>query len=502
MVRRGPRTQHARTETPDSELAAPLTAAVPHSDVLIVGAGSAGSVVAARLSADPGCTVTVLEAGPGLADPGLLTQTANGLQLPIGVDSPLAQRYQTRLTDRPVRQQTIVRGATVGGSGAINGGYFCRGLPSDFDRAAIPGWAWSDVLEHFRSIENDLDFDGPAHGGSGPIPVRRTRQMTGITERFIAAAHRAGYPWIADLNDAGPDLVSGLGAVPLNIVDGIRVGPGTGYLVPALKRSNLTLLEQTQATRLRFKGSTAVGVDAVGPAGPISVAADRVVLCAGAIQSAHLLMLSGIGDEAMLRAAGVVVRAPLPVGLSCIDHPEWVLPTTWTVAAARPPLEVVLTTTDNVEIRPYTGGFVAMVGDSAEGHPDWPHIGVALMQPRARGKITLISADPRVSPRIEHCYDSEPDDVAALRAGSELARELASAATNVGLPAWSTSQHLCSTAPMGTDADPRTVVDPRCRVRGIDKLWVIDGSILPVITSRGPHATIVMAGHRGAEFVV
>lgn len=139
-----------------------------HSDVLIVGAGSAGSVVAERLSADSGCAVTVLEAGPALDDPVLLAQTANGLQLPIGVGSPLVRRYQTSLTARPTRRHPIVRGTTVGGSGAVNGGYFCRGLPRDFDRLALPGWAWSDVLDSFRAIETDLDFDGPAHGLAGP----------------------------------------------------------------------------------------------------------------------------------------------------------------------------------------------------------------------------------------------------------------------------------------------------------------------------------------------
>ncbi len=160
-----------------------------HSDVLIVGAGSAGSVVAERLSADPSRTVTVLEAGPGLTDPGLLAQTVNGLQLPIGVGSPLVHRYLTKLTDRPVRQLPIVRGATIGGSGAVNGGYFCRGLPSDFDGIGVPGWAWSDVLDHFRAIETDLDFDTPAHGDSGPIPVRRTHDMTGSTGTLSC-----GYP--------------------------------------------------------------------------------------------------------------------------------------------------------------------------------------------------------------------------------------------------------------------------------------------------------------------
>lgn len=477
-----------------------MTAAVRHSDVLIVGAGSAGSVVAERLSADPSCLVTVLEAGPGLADPGLLALTTNGLQLPIGIDSPLVQRFRTQLTDRPVRRLPIVRGATVGGSGAINGGYFCRALPQDFDHYSIPGWGWPEVLEHFRAIETDLDFADPSHGRTGPIPVRRTREMTGTTERFIAAARRAGFRWIADLNNVGPEPVSGLGPVPLNIVDGVRTGSGAGYLLPALVRPNLTLYAQRQVVRLRFSGNTAVGVDALGPAGAETFTADRIVLCAGAIQTAHLLMLSGVGDATLLRAARVPVISALPVGLACSDHPEWVLPTRWPVAPARPVLEVVLST-EHVEIRPYTGGFVAMTGDGAAGHPDWPHIGVALMRPRARGRITLVSADPGVPPHIEHRYDSVPEDISALRRGIELARELADVTTDVGEHAWSTSQHLCGSAPMGADDDPGAVVDHRCRVFGIDHLWVIDGSILPVVPSRGPHATIVMLAHRAAEFV-
>ncbi|ORW48440.1 dehydrogenase [Mycobacterium parmense] len=468
--------------------------------MLIVGAGSAGSVVAERLSADPGCAVTVLEAGPALADPALLARTANGLQLPIGAGSPLVRRYQTTLTDRPPRRAPIVRGATIGGSGAVNGGYFCRGLPRDFDEPAIPGWGWPEVLESFRAIETDLDFTGPAHGDSGPIAVRRTREMTGTTERFIAAAQRAGFEWIADVNDSAPQIDSGVGSVPLNIVDGIRIGSGAAYLIPALGRPNLTVLSQTRASRLRFAGTTAVGVDAIGPNGSASMTADRIVLCGGAIQSAHLLMLSGVGGHGMLRAVDIEPIAPLPVGASFSDHPEWVLPTDWAVAPGRPVLEVVLLTGD-LEIRPYTGGFVAMTGDGSGGRPDWPHLGVALMRPRARGRMTLVSADPDVAPLIEHRYDSEPDDIRALRQGSELARELVAGATHLGEPAWSTSQHLCGTTPMGPADDPRAVVDHRCRVHGVENLWVIDGSVLPVITSRGPHATIVMLGHRAAEFV-
>ncbi|GLB86534.1 mycofactocin dehydrogenase MftG [Mycobacterium kiyosense] len=478
-----------------------MSAVAGHSDVLVVGAGSAGSVVAERLSTDPSRTVRVLEAGPGLSDAALLARTRNGLQLPIGSGSPLAERYLTTLTDHPVHRMPIVRGTTLGGSGAVNGGYFCRGLPGDFDGLGLPGWAWSDVLEHFRAIETDLDFDTAVHGGSGPIAVRRTSEFTGTSDAFVAAAERAGFSWLPDLNDVGPQLPSGIGAVPLNIVDGVRTGPGAAFLLPALRRPNLTLSERTRALRLRFSGVTVVGVDAVGPDGPVVFTADRIALCAGAIRSAQLLMLSGVGQEAMLREAGVDVRATLPVGARCSDHPEWVMPTDWNVAVDRPVLEVVLTTVDGIEIRPYTGGFVAMTGDGSAGHRDWPHVGVALMRPRSRGRITLTSADPGVPPRIEHRYDSEPGDVADLQAGLELARELCGTATHIGPSAWSTSQHLCGSAPMGRTGDSNAVVDNKCRVVGFENLWVIDGSVLPVVPSRGPHATIVMLAHRAAEFV-
>ncbi len=476
---------------------------LPHSDVLIVGAGSAGSVVAEQLSADPSCVVTVLEAGPGLTDPVLRAQSADGLRLPIGAASPLVQRYQTQLTEHPIRVLPIVRGSTVGGSGAVNGGYFCRGLPRDFHAIDAPDWEWPKILGHFRSVETDLDFHGPAHGDSGPIAVRRTRELVGATDRFVAAAHVAGFPWIDDLNGVNTDhaVHSGVGAVPLNIVDGVRTSPGAAYLAPALDRSNLTLLTATRTVSLVFAGTRVIGVDAVGPRGPITATADRIILCAGAIESAHLLMLSGVGDETMLSAAGVDLVAPLPVGMSCSDHPEWVLSTNWVAAENRPVLEAVLITSDGLEIRPYTSGFVTMVGNGTAGQPDWPHVGVALMQPRARGRLSLVSADPMVPPRIEHRYDSEPDDLAALRRGTELTREILCVTTELGPPIWSTSQHLCGSAPIGTAADPRSVVDHRCRVHGVDNLWVVDGSVLPTVPSRGPHATIVMLAHRVAEFL-
>ena len=468
--------------------------------MLIVGAGSAGSVLAERLSADPQCQVTVIEAGPTPSDPRVRAQISDGLRLPIGTASSVVRRYPTTLTDEPKRHAQIMRGAVVGGSGAINGGYFCRGLPSDFDDWRLPGWAWDDVLPHFRAIETDLDFDTPLHGADGPIIVRRVSEFDGCTASFVRAAGEAGYRWIDDLNGATAHeaLPTGIGAVPLNINGGTRVGPGGAYLKPAVDRPNLTLLANTRATRVRISRNAAVGVDCVGPDGVTDLSADRIVLSAGAIGSAHLLMLSGIGPRDVLQAAGVAVVADLPVGAACVDHPEWVLPVNWSETHGLPPLEAVLTTED-LEIRPYTAGFGAMVSGRRDDPGDHPHIGVALMRPESRGSVTLASADPDVAPIIEHHYDASSSDVVKLIAGAELARELVGKTAQMDSASWSTSQHLARTAPMGVDSD--AVVDPRCRVHGVDGLWVVDGSVLPAITSRGPHATIVMVGHRAAEFI-
>ncbi|MCV7187792.1 mycofactocin dehydrogenase MftG [Mycolicibacterium thermoresistibile] len=476
-----------------------------HSDVLIVGAGSAGSVLAERLSADSGCRVTVVEAGPGPSDPRVAHQITDGLRLPIGDASSVVRRYPTTLTDHPRRPAQLMRGAVVGGSGAVNGGYFCRGLPADFDRWGLGDWTWDRVLPHFRAIETDLDFDGPLHGADGPIPVRRSTEFDGCTAKFIEAVEDAGYPWIPDLNGATPDqpLPPGVGQVPLNINGGTRVGPGAAYLQPALARPNLTVLTETRVRRVRIADGRADGVECLGPDGATVLTADRIVLSAGAIGSAHLLMLSGIGPQRLLGALGIPVVADLPVGVATVDHPEWVLPVTWTETAGRPPLEVVLTTAEGLEIRPYTAGFGAMIRGRRDDPADHPHLGVALMRPRSRGTVRLASADPDVPPAIEHHYDSEPADVAALRAGAELARELAGPAGHGATVSWSTSQHLCRTAPMGPDgqAGEHAVVDPRCRVHGVENLWVVDGSVLPAIPGRGPHATIVMLGHRAAGFL-
>lgn len=467
-------------------------------DVLIVGAGSAGSILAERLSVDPSCHVTVVEAGPAPSDPRVAAQITDALRLPIGTASSVVRHYASVLTERPPRHTEIIRGSVVGGSGAVNGGYFCRGLPGDFDRWAVPGWGWDDVLPHFRAIETDLDFDTSLHGDAGPIAVRRVREFDGCTASFVDAAKGAGFGWIDDLNGstAATALPPGVGAVPLNINGGNRVGPGGAYLQPALGRPNLQLVTDTRVHRVLFRANQAVGVQCED--GSV-LSADRIVLCSGAIGSAHLLLLSGIGPAAELEALGIEVVADLQVGMHTVDHPEWVLPVSWTPTHDLPPLEAVLTTADGIEVRPYTAGFSAMVHGPGHDPAELPHLGVALMRPHSRGRVGLASADPTVAPVIEHRYDTVAEDVDALRRGAELARELVSHTAEVGEASWSTSQHLAGTAPMG--AGVQAVLDPTCRVLGVENLWVVDGSIMPAITSRGPHATIAMIGHRAAEFL-
>lgn len=466
-------------------------------DVLIVGAGSAGSVLAERLSADGSCHVTVVEAGPGPADLRVRSQITDGLRLPIGAASSVVRRYSTTLTDAPARHAQIMRGAVVGGSGAVNGGYFCRALPTDFDGWGMAGWTWNDVLAHFIAIEHDLDFDGPLHGSAGPISVRRVAEFDGCTATFVESARALGFDWVDDLNGATPEvpLPPGVGAVPLNIDRGTRVGPGGAFLEPALGRPNLELLTDTRVGRIRFAAGRVTGVDCLGPDGAVTLTADRVVVCAGAIASAQLLMCSGVGPQEVLKAAGVTTVVDLPVGDGTADHPEWVLPVSWPTSHGVPPLEAVLTTSDGLEIRPYTAGFGAMTTGLRDDPADQPHLGVTLMRPASRGRVTITSPDPDVPPVIEHRYDSVSADVELLRSGTALASELAGA-TVQSEASWATSQHLCGTARMGV------AVDTQCRVLGVENLWVVDGSILPRIPSRGPHATIVMAGHRAAEFII
>ncbi|WP_309224145.1 MULTISPECIES: mycofactocin system GMC family oxidoreductase MftG [unclassified Mycobacteroides] len=462
----------------------------------MVGAGSAGSILAERLSGDPSFRVVLIEAGP--ASSADEEGVRDGYRLPIGPDSPVATYYWATLTSTG-DQAELVRGAVVGGSGAINGGYFVRGRPADFDGWAVPGWSWADVREHFRVIETDRDFrDDPLHGSSGPIPIGRKHEQSSAGKELTDRAVKNGYPVVADLNGTA-DV--GVGLVPLNIDSGVRVGPGRAYLEGAGWRPNLAVYSGTRVLRVLCSGGRAIGVEVAVGSSVRTLTADRIILSAGAIESAKLLLVSGLGPADDLRAVGVQPVVDLPgVGTRVMDHPEWVLDTGEEGQPGYPVLDTVLHTDRQmgIEIRPYTTGFAAMAGVRVDDL-DARQIGVALMTPQCRGRVELRSADPHAPVYIDLRYDSQTADMDRLRDGVRLVSELYG--RRFSGPRWSTSQHLCGTAPMGGDDDKYAVVDKYCRVRGIDGLFVIDGSIMPTIPSRGPAATIAMIGHRTAQFV-
>ncbi|MFB8278357.1 mycofactocin dehydrogenase MftG [Nocardia colli] len=483
-------------------------------DTLIVGGGTAGCVLAARLSENPDHTVRLLEAGPMWRAPaGFPAELLDAARLPVGADAPWLWRYPVTLADDGVAvTANIVRGKVIGGSGAVNGSYFVRGTAADFE--AWSGelgpsklWSFDSVLLAYCRSERDLDFgDRPWHGRSGPIPVRRSANPVASSERFATACAALGFPAIPDLNEAH-GAVDGIGAVPCNIEDGNRVSAASGYLLAALSRPNLAVQGATSVLRIRFRGAHAVGVDVVQENRFETIWADRIVLSAGAIESAALLLRSGIGAAEHLRALDIPVVQDAPVGAWFTDHPEIGLE--YRLGAdeqATVPLEYVLEQ-DDVEIRPYTIAFSAGIR----------RLGVALMRPQSAGVLRLRSADPAVPPVIEHRYLAAEHDRTRLRAAVATAAEvlhgMSAQPVTDPLPqpskaadAWlhanlATSQHLSGTCRMGPATDDRAVVDELCRVHGVTGLSVVDLSVVPVPLSRGPQASTVMIAENVADYL-
>lgn len=481
-------------------------------DVVIVGGGTAGCVLAARLSEHGARSVLLLESGPAyssraLCPPEILDPTA----LPVGPGSRWATHYPVELG--PGRSAQAVRGRVLGGSGAVNGCSFARGLPENYDAWQSELWTYRSVLPYFRALETDHDFGGEFHGDAGPIPVRRDvgNRLSQFSAEFMSACLAAGFPEDPDKN---APTSRGIGPVPCNVENGTRISTALAYLIPVLERSNLTVLGKTTMRRLVFDGRTVIGVDVErGAEQTHRVHAGRVVLCAGAIESAAILMRSGIGDADQLRKLGIdVVQTLSGVGSGFSDHPEVSVsyrPASLDRVAPAPALQVTLNY-DDIEIRPYTAQFGQLVPGSGGG---LPQLGVASMRPRARGEVRLRSGDPRTSPAIRYHYLECLDDRLSMRRGLETARDLLALLTGAGVvasfeietnDAWiahrlGTSQHMLGTCRMGSADDERAVVSERCEVHGIAGLAVVDLSIVPAPITRGVHATAVMVAERAAD---
>ena len=482
-----------------------------------MGAGTSGCALAARL-VDAGLRVLLLEAGEdhvagfpaALLDPARMAAAVPG--------SPAAWHLEAELTSE--RRVPLQRGRVVGGSSALNAAVFLRATPADFAGWAAAGnelWSYERVLPALRRLEDDRDFGAsPVHGADGPVPVQRFPADHPVADAFAAAAADLGFP---DEPDKNAGSAPGFGPVPFNIADGVRVNTALAYLAPRRTLPGLIVRGGVLVRRVLVEQGRAVGVET--SAGVVRAA--TVVLSAGAVGSAQLLLRSGIGPAAGLRAAGIDVVVDAPgVGTGASDHPQVYLG--WRPARPLPdgglPLNGVLHT-DRAELLPWLAPF-SRVTSPDDG--DDLLVGVALRQAQSRGELTLRDGDPGGPPRLRYGYLRDEPDRRELRNGVRLAAELlrtrplaALGAERIGLPddvladdavldGWirsrlTTAVHLCGTARMGPDGDRGAVVDQELRVRGVEGLRVVDTSVLPTAPSRGPAATAVLLGERGADLM-
>ncbi len=414
----------------------------PSCDYVVVGAGAAGSVLAHRLTEDPGTRVLVLEAGGPDDDP-RIKQPSSFRQL---LDSPLnwgdSTAEEPHLDDRRV---SLPRGRGWGGGGTISAMVYVRGHPSDFDRweeLGNPGWGYEDVLPYFKRAENQDRGPSEFHGVGGPQNVADPRWVPPISEAFLEAAEQAGIPRNEDFNG---ERQEGAGFYQLNQKDGERHSAADAYLRPALGRGNLTVESHARATRVLFEGRRAVGVAYIQGGRTHEVRASReVILCAGTIGSAQLLLLSGVGPAEPLNALGIPVIRDLPgVGENLQDHPRVAL-----THASRKPLGLAESERERAE-REYedtrTGplssngvGAGAFVRLSPEDRA--PRIQIiltanpvagafslhaALMHPASRGSVRLRTPDPAVPPMIQVNYLADERDMKSLVRGLGVARRIA-----------------------------------------------------------------------------
>jgi len=508
-------------------------------DYVIVGAGSAGCVLAARLSEDPGVRVCLVEAGP--------PDTSDNIHVPLGFGKLFRSRYDWDYDthDEPFcagRRIYLPRGRVLGGTSSMNAMIYIRGSRADFDDWQVPGWSYDELLPYFKRAEDNERGASAYHGAGGPLSVSDGRSKNPMSAAFVDAAIESGFERNDDFNGASQD---GFGFYQVTQRDGMRCSTAAGYLRDALSRPNLTVETNVQIHRVLIEGGRAVGVvgDRLGELVEFRCE-QEVLLSAGTYNSPQLLMLSGVGPADLLAPLEIPVVADQPeVGQNLQDHPHVML-----VYLHSEPVSL-LTAGEPENVRlfaeeqrgPLTsnvgeaGGFVRtgaglpapdlqfvagpmMFAEGGLGVPTGHAIsyGAMVTKPQSKGSVALASDEPTAKPRIVHNYYAESADldtaVAGLRIGLDLARQDALRRYTQKLhnaPASESTKDLRAHVrqstqtmyhPTGTCA-MGTVVDAELRVQGVDRLRVVDASVMPSVVRGNTNAPVIAIAEKAADLI-
>jgi choline dehydrogenase len=493
-------------------------------DVVIVGGGSAGSVLASRLSQDPTRSVLLLEAGTAYGVDGYPDDLRDPAHVPA---NPEHEWGFTARGGAASPEIDAARGKVLGGCSAHNATVAMRARPSDitdWQRHGLDDWTIEQVSATFKEMENTPDGDDAYHGRTGPFPIRTLKydQLTSSLRGFVDAAVAEGFPLVDDFNGPNP---SGVGGYPVNVVEGVRQNTGVVYLTEEVRnRPNLKISGNVLVDRVLVDQRRAIGVVTASGA---EIPAGEVILSGGTYGSPAILLRSGVGPAADLAALGIDVAADLPVGQHLQDQPFY-----YNAYALK---------TDALHMRPSVGAFLWRKSSEARGDeldmhiavthlmpPEYSPTGgaialsVAVVKPDSRGTLRLRSRDPREQPEIDCNFLAEDRDARRMLEGVKLARkigrnpalaqfleleiipgdavgddQLADAiASNLA-----SYGHPAATAPMGGPQDPWAVVDSRGAVKGIDGLRVVDASIMPIVVSVALNPTTIMMAERIAKTV-
>ncbi|MEU4397198.1 FAD-dependent oxidoreductase [Micromonospora orduensis] len=508
-------------------------------DYVIIGGGSAGCVLAARLSEDPDVTVCLIEAGPADTSPNIHVPAGAAKLFRTQLDWDYDSHLEPFCNDRRIY---LPRGRVLGGTGSINGMIYTRGNRLDYDSWDQPGWSFDELLPYFVRAEDNERGASEFHGAGGPLSVSENRSRNPMSDAFIAAALEAGYPATDDFNGPSQD---GFGYYQVTQRDGMRCSSAVAYLDPARERPNLTIETGLQVHRILMENGRATGVSGGRADGEVVIRAEReVILSAGAYNTPQLLMLSGIGPADLLTALGipVVVDQPL-VGQNLQDHPQF-----WLVYAHSEPVSLLAAGEPRHQQQfaehhsgplssngPEAGGFIrtrpdlpapdlqfvslpVMYVDGGLGFPSHHAIsfGAYVLQPRSRGSVTLAGDDPTAKPRITHNYYADEADLriaiegvrAALRIAGQQAlsrfteqpKSVPASESDADIRDFlvrntQSSYHAAGTCSMGM------VTDAELRVLGTEGLRVADASVMPRLVSGNTNAPTVAIAEKAADLI-